>query len=1414
MSDVKRVRSFPLNRSEYGIYMNERAFPGSPINTIGYMLRFPTIAPENLHKAADSLIDAVPAFRSGFAVENGEPVIYELTAPPQRCRLSDTPMTVWEASDIWERRTTETLDGGMYDMQVFPLKGGGSVLMARFHHIILDGYDMCKTVRFLLDVLSGKQPEPMAFAHAEDRALNTEEERAFWLEYFYDAQYEPFIMQETTDSNRRKRLRCQIGSNASGRIRTFARAHDVTPAAVFSAALSLYLARATDKHEAVFIMPRLGRSTPEERAAYGCHTEAIPVRCAVDDAMTFPELCKKALEQGRKASAHKAYGIGNILSDLKNAGLVNGAASEYTLNFYNVPIPSDIPYEIDMSVDGAMHNHLTMNIMSFQGNFEVFYDMRDGIYDAKRTQRFHEAILSLIAVGTSPANASRRIGTFGVLGTAEQELLSRQEGKTIALDERATIPSLFRNTAQRYPDRIALYAGDAAYTFTELDTISNRVANALLSMGVQQGQTVMYKLRRDEKLIPVMLGILKAGAAFIPIDPAYPQGRIDYIQQNSGSAMMVVNDPDAESSEVRQTIHLLSADELLTYEDAHDPMCNIRPEQLAYCIYTSGTTGKPKGAMLSHKGIVNITHPDNNPVNRDIARCGKGICAIGSVCFDISLFEFFVPMFSGMFIEFAPECAMTDPEPLAALIKRHGSNMIHCTPSRLTAYLNNASFMEVLDSIEVILVAGERVPKSLVDELRDRYGIRIYNGYGPTETTIGATITEAGDNYTIGRPIANTGIMILDSMGRMVPYGAIGEIYIYGAGLGMGYKNLPVETVKRFVTHYGIPMYKTGDLGRFLEDGRVVYHGRNDFQVKIRGLRIELSEIENCIRSYEGIANVLVQVRRINSSEHLVAFYTVKEGMSVRMELLKEHVKHHLTLYMVPDIFKELPEFPQTPGGKTDIRAFDKIPLVVNRVYRAPENEFQAVICRAFAKTLRVKNVGITDSFYDLGGDSLHTAEVVHCIESELPVTSIAYEDIFKYPTPEMLAQYLYLKQAEKSRKTDNPLEKLNYDGLRALLSRNTVEGKPERHRLGNVLLTGVTGFLGIHVLAALLRQPELWDNIWCLARPSRRQSPEQRLKSTLFYFEENDCSEYLGKNLFAVPGDITEETIFDQPFTEHLDTVINCAANVSHFGFDDTFDRINVRGVMHLLELCKKHGAELVQASTISVGGVYEAGSTPLTLTERDLFVGQEIRNQYIRSKYMAEYYLLRAAADEGVPVKLMRVGNLQGRITDGEFQMNRQRNAFTRQIASYVKIRMLPESIYRSSVNFSPVDDVARMIVELSTLPEQYSVFHVYPPEEVSYAQLFRNLQNLGQPIDVVSDDEFEKAVAELQETETGREQLEGLFVERPDLRFRWTAADDSFTREMLGQLGLSWHEISDEYLTKYFRALEELGMFDMDM
>ncbi|MCR4585687.1 MAG: amino acid adenylation domain-containing protein [Lachnospiraceae bacterium] len=1402
-----------LNRSRQAMMMNDMAFPGSAINTVGFRLDFTEDIEDKLEEAVRTVIERAVLLHMEYEEENGEAYLRDTGKPV--CGLVKSVLeNRAEADRLWEKKTEQYLKPGSWLAEVYGFKEGGCCLFFLIHHVILDGYTAMQLAQLFLSELDGREwpadIDPYYDGSDESEASETdgEEDKKFWIRYFDGTDAEDSVMSgEAAGCDRRRRI-YRLPDELTEKINRYEKDKGIKDSALFGAALSLWLARATQKRDAVFLMPRLNRENRNELSAMSCRTLVVPVRVSIEEKDSFTDICLKCTDQARLASKHKAYGMRNIMNDLHKTGIMTGRMSEYVLNcIHGGVLKSAHAFDLKESMSGGMNNHVTMAVQRMPDCINIIYDYRVGIYDDDKLKYFHEAMIRITEQAVCGSMLCR---DMEICGEAEAKKLSAMEGPHTAIDENASIPDIFRKAAEKYADRPAYHAGKYSYSFSELDRVSNRIANALIDKGIERGEPVLYKLKRDHRLLPVVLGILKSGAAFIPVDPAYPQVRIEYIQNDSGAKYIVVCKETLEEDGFEH----LDADELMQYADDSDPKLLISPDSLAYSIYTSGTTGNPKGVLLSHRGIVNITHPENNPFNREVVKNGTGLVAIGSVCFDISLFEFFVPLFNGCFIEMAPEKAMADPKALAELIFKHGANLIHCTPSRLSAYLKDEDFSRAMMQTDAILSAGEVLPRRLVEELKENFDVLIFNGYGPTEVTIGASITEEGDDTSIGRPIGNTGIMLLDKQGRLVPFGAAGEICIYGKGLGIGYHKLPEETEEKFRMLHGRRLYFTGDLGRFMPDGRLEYMGRNDLQVKIRGLRIELSGIENRMLAFEGVADASVHVRNINGRDSLIGFYTCRAGMNADEDELKKYLKEHLTAYMVPDVIKRIDEIPLTPGGKTDMRALREIPVELNFEYRAPENEYQRIICEEYGRLLGISRVGIGDNFFEIGGDSLHVAEIISRINERIEECELKFSDLFRYPEPEGLAQYLYRKKASAViEEDDDRLKKPDYEKIDEMLAGNTVAelipGK--KRRLGNVLLTGATGFLGLHMLTEILRNPDDYDKIYCLVRPTERLDPEKRLKNLLNFFENGKEAELLGKRVFAVAGDIAQEKIFDVVPEAAFDTVINCAANVAHFAYGDKLERANITGVRNLLKLCEKHKALFVQISTISVGGLYERGKKVLTIKEKNLFIDQKIHNQYILSKYLAEYEALKAMAEGRCDVKIMRIGNLQGRLSDGEFQLNIKTNAFTRRLASYVKIGLVPEEVYFSEVDFSPVDEVAAMIEKLAMTDRKHTVFHVMPPGEIPMRKLFDEIEKTGYNIYVVPEDIFEENIELLRDDEEYRELIEGIILESPDLKYERTREDQSFTNAMTQALGLKWGSITREYIHKSLKVLHEFGVFE---
>ena len=1395
------MEKYCFNRSQKNIWMNEKAYPGKAVNTIALRMYFPEHKAAIVCEAVDYIIKNADIFRAVLSSDNQ----FTLVDTPISCCFTGVKISRCEADKQADWREKQPFPAQkLYDASVWPIQEGGSLLSFCFHHILLDGFGMCLIAQQILNYLEQKKVELPDFFGRDykNECQNQEQEKDFWLKYMEGLNTKESLFEQDVAGLSKSSYKYTLPDKLAQDIEAYSQKNNVTVPSILSTAFCIYMSRGMECEDVIFHMPRLNRDADGLKKIAGCYTIVVPVRVTVDEREGFLSLCRTVQSQSRLATQHKNYDYHQMLADLRQQEIIGKDLSRYTLNFYTHRLEADLPYTIEFSVGGSMHNHLTFNVFHLKDTYEISYDVRDGVYDFEKIEFFHKAFLTIVENGMT---GNCCIEQLEAISTEERKkLLFELMGEELHFDQNETIPGLFYKAVLKYGTRNAVYAGKNSFTYVELDKASNRVANALLNRGIKSGDFVMFMLQRDHRLLPVMLGILKSGAVFVPVDPAYPKGRIDYMIQNCRASLFI---SDSDIPNVEQ-YEFVSATYLLNGENQECPSVTINQDQPAYCIYTSGTTGKPKGVLISHKGIVNITLPENNPFNKDICKSGKGIAAIGSICFDISIFEIFVPLLNGMFVELVPDHGLADPKELSLYIKAHKANILHCTPSRLATYLTHPDFCNAMKQMDVILSAGEVLPGALTERIQNDYGVRMYNGYGPTEATIGTTITRHGDTTTIGKPIANAGILVIDKKGRLLPFGAVGELAVYGSGVGIGYLRMEELTREKFCQVQGRRVYRTGDLGYYTKNGCIIFQGRNDKQIKLRGLRIELSEIENSMLSFRGIGQAAVLVRKIGENEHLAGFYSARQGIAIEEENLKAHLKENLALYMVPDILQKLDQIPHTSGGKTDYQALNEITIDYTRNYRKPQTRLEQSICEAYESVLMQKPIGMDDHFFELGGTSLDVARLIVEIEERVRNIDLNYGDLFKYPTPELISAYLNASGQQPGSK--NLLEDLDYSGFKTTWE-DTAEHEEKADSLGNILLTGCTGYLGNHLLCELLKQPELTEHIYCLIRPKGKLSAEQRLKNTLFYYHDHDFGTCLREKVTVIEGDLTSSELFLDGLTISVDTIIHSAANVAHFAYGDILEKINTTSVKQLLSFCKKQSAQLIHISTISVGGVQPVDEPELILKESDLFIGQEIHSSYVLSKYMAEYELLKQAFEKNVKVKIMRVGNLQGRISDGEFQMNIRENAFTRQLSGYVKLGKVPKSLYESSVNFSPVDEVARVILLLSRAGSGKKVFHVYPKEEIRYAALFEKIQQCGYTVSVVSDDEFCKWTDFIRREKEGRLLMKHIFIDKADQNFAQVASDHTLTLQLLCKWKDGWKKMTEEYFKRYIEVLDGMMLFE---
>ena len=515
-------------------------------------------------------------------------------------------------------------------------------------------------------------------------------------------------------------------------------------------------------------------------------------------------------------------------------------------------------------------------------------------------------------------------------------------------------------------------------------------------------------MRRNSDLIAAVLGIVKSGAAFIPIDPNYPKNRINQILEDSDSKFVITSSEIEYDGENRMDV-----DELLKEDDDSNPQVELTPDNLCFLIYTSGSTGKPKGVMITHRGISNYIAnvEENAPIYELNHKCNKFI-SISTVSFIVFLREIFGTILNGLPVVFANDEQAIDPLELVDLFKTTGAEGFGSTPTRLLEYLQLEEIQEVVGNCNVIVVGGEGFPPVLFDRLSKYTKADIYNSYGPTEVTIASHYKLIDSpKVTAGWKMLNVVDKVMDIDGNQLPPYVSGEIYVGGAGIARGYLNNPEQTEKVFMQLNNIPYYNTGDLGKKDYDGELYVLGRNDTQIKLRGLRIELSEIEGAIANYENVTLSKVVVKKINAIEHLCAYFTATEDID--MDDLKQHLTDSLPEYMVPSYYTQLDEFPKTPNGKTDFKNLPDPEIDVDEFIK-PRNEIEKELFDMVSEILGFDEFGVNTDLFSIGLTSLSVIKLTSAIYNNLNA-QLNVTEILSYKTIEKIASEIKITDDESS---------------------------------------------------------------------------------------------------------------------------------------------------------------------------------------------------------------------------------------------------------------------------------------------------------------------------------------------------------------------------------------------------------------
>ena len=1391
----------PLSYAQTGVYFECLKNPTSTIYNIPYLLSYPTgTNAQKLAEAVKKVVECHPELSVHFTTE-GDKIMQTIDdAAPINIpvtHMSDEELMTYK-NEFVKPFNLQKAPLSRFEVVTTP---AGTHLLIDVHHLLFDGASADLLIRQIGTTLEGNDVEKESYTYldfvtdqqAAEDSDTFKASQQFFAERLATCEGASEISGDLPKSDVQGLIGEAVCAVDHEKAAAYCRSQEVTPAHLFLAATSYVVSRYTNNREVYLCTVSSGRSNLKIADTVGMFVNTLPLGISIDD-VTVADYLKATSDTFDSTLRHEDYPFARIAADY---GFRPAIAYAYQVG---------VLQEYKVGGNAISQELLELNVPKFKINIKietrgivVQYD--DAIYSQKLATALSQSIGAVVErMIEQPGEKVRH------LSIVSQE----QEAELAVLREVATGDAPFKlmhecigHFAASQPGHDALVAIDGKFSYKEMDEVTTRIAAALQARGVGERDRVALLLPRTSRLILSLFGVLKTGAAYIPCDPEYPADRVKLILEDSEARYIITTADRLDSVPPEKAINV----EDLIASDAEYRKPDITPDDLAYLIYTSGSTGRPKGVMLRHEGICNYLygHPANvfaNGVLTDAER----ILSVTTISFDAALQDIGMAYYNGKTLIVATEEQANNPLDLAALIEREHINMVSGTPSRWQTWLTSDDFARAIANIAIVRAGGEKFSDQLLHQVRTVSKARIFNCYGPTEITVASNNKELTRAYqvTVGKPQLNVKEFIVDTDGNELPVGVVGELYIGGRGVARGYNNLDEMTRERFIDYHGTRIYKSGDYAKWLPDGDVVILGRTDHQIKLRGLRIELGEIENVMLRVDGIDKVVIMIRKIGGKEHLCAYYTADR--EIAPDALKAEISKSLTQYMVPTAYRQLDKMPMTPNGKTDVKALPKPELAIASAYEEPATETERKFCEIFADILQMDKVGAADNFFELGGTSLVVTRVI--IEADKAGMHVAYGDVFANPTPRQLARLVTGETVESG---PDEVKDFDYAAINEVLKGNTLEAfrGGERRELGNVLLTGATGYLGIHILRELIDSDA--RNIYCLVRGKDAEKAESRLRTLLYYYFANAFQDLFGKRLHIVVGDVTSD------FGDNLniDTVFNCAAIVKHFSEGTEIEDVNIGGAQRCVDFCLKKGATLVHISTASTRGLWAGEARDDVFTEQRLYMGQFLGNKYIYSKFMAERLILDAIAHKGLSAKIMRVGNLAARSTDGEFQANFQTNSFMGRIKVYNMLGECPYSMRNKRVEFSPINEVAHAIVMLATTPRECCVFHPYNIHTQFLGDVLMGLHTVGEGIKFVEQEDFEKAMEEAKSDPAKANQMASLLAYQDMAHGQKTTdvtRDNDYTTQVLYRLGFAWSPTSWDYVERMLTAIGGLGFFDM--
>ena len=1425
ITKAPRRSFYPLSPMQQGIYVQSYLDPtGIAYNMPGAFRLSGQLDLKRLEEAFCRLIESDAVFRASFVQEAGgihvhiaDHVEFEL----QRLEGGDFEEMSHRFLAPFDLSRAPLLRAGIWQEPE-----GAYVLFIDSHHIIGDGMSTPLVLKRLNAAYSGEELQ-VPFSY-QDYACYLEEkpeqghrrEQEYWKNHL-DQLPERLLL--PTDEQRPHRfdfkgreVKVALTSEESAACDSYCQKHGLTGYMLFLGAYGLLMAKLTGREDFLLGTPVAGRLHPGTGEICGPFINTLPLRLRPESGKRISVYLEEIRDEVTGLLDHQEISLEEIISLLK---LPRSAQNPlYQLMFSQSPVDEGAfsidgqPMEYLFLTTGTVKMDMTVEAARTGGCYSFQFTYASSLF-REETIRFYGRCLRQI-LAEILSERDQELEQIAVLSPEDYEQYVEIPGLLTTPFVNLPIHRFIEQKVKQAPDCPAVVWHGQTMTRRQLERRACGLAALLKEAGVKPGECIGLGFTRTPDLIAAMIGILKNGCAYVPLLPSFPKERLSYMLETA-KASYVLCDRETRSR-LPEDLPCQAVEAVERAEEVFEDV-KVGDEDLVNVMFTSGSTGKPKGVMLRHRSVSSLFVS----IRELLSRADGPILCTTNVVFDSFIGESLFPLAMGKTVVLTDEEEMMLPWKLASVITESGAEIFQVTPARLQMCLGNEAFCKAAASLKLVMLGGEVLTPQLLEKLHAATDAVSVNMYGPTEATVYMTMIDVkpGDHITIGRPLYNQRIYVLDEKLRPVMPTGCGELYMAGECLARGYISRPDLTEQAFLPDPFFPggrMYKSGDIGRLRLDGSYDFMGRRDSQVKLNGQRVELDEITGAILS-SGYARqaATVAVRKEDGSMELCSFYQPSGREKDCREGMVAALRKVLPVYMVPSRILPVQELPLTASSKIDLRALTKLAAEGIRHGLSPEADnagpaapagggrpvSEAVpavgglapeavsdglgssvpegapsaagesirtgkggksgvdfVLGVWSQVLTKQELNPDESFFDQGGTSLEALNVLSIyFNSHL---EMALSQFYEHPTAREQAELLGLAEEGSEARTEAQIEEKEAadscvavpeeplwdteqktDSQRAAEEQHRAEQLRNPGTTGSILITGATGFFGVHLLKGLLDSRT--DEIFCLVRGDG----EKRLNDCLAWYFGNGFALRSRRRLKIVKGDLTKPQLGLEPdayerLAEKIGEVYHSAADVRHYAADaESFLATNVEGTRNIVEFAKSAGARLHHMSTCSVSGEHlKDGRKSAVFTEDDYNIGQVWEdNIYVKSKFLAEG-LVREAAETGLETEIFRLGRLVGRASDGVFQKNPDSNAFYLLMRAFYRTGAVPRTIAEVPVDLTPVDYAAEAVLALRDRPG--GTFHIIHPDPPAVGDTVRELQ-MG--IRVVPDQEFTQMLSE---------------------------------------------------------------------